>query len=396
MKKKLNCVFLGPFLYPHGFAATKRKQQFLDCIIENGDYARVFITLKWAKGHELNNNKGVFKGISYEVLGKQVRKNLLFPFTFLCFTVKSCFRLWSVRKKHTRNIIVAFGINYDTVLLLLFAKAIGYRVVFDIVEDFSTLIFSNSLKGKTKRWFLVVLPDIFERSLISGVTVITKYLFDKYKKYPGIPIEKVPVSAQNILIDKTQIKNYFINESQKFRLLYSGTYGEKEGFPTLIEAFSKLHKGFPDSQLVLTGNCPPPLKEKFLDAVQDDKAILFTGKLDEEDYYNVLDSVDVLLMTRTNSAYANAGFPYKLGEYLATGNPVISTQVSDISEYLEDKKNAILIEPDNVEDLYSAMHWVMQNPYEANEIGLKGKNVCKQYFNPVVNSNLFYKMLTEC
>ena len=50
-----------------------------------------------------------------------------------------------------------------------------------------------------------------------------------------------------------------------------------------------------------------------------DKFILSTGFLLEDEYYKILPHSDVLLMTRINSKYANAGFPFKLGEYLASG-----------------------------------------------------------------------------
>lgn len=42
-------------------------------------------------------------------------------------------------------------------------------------------------------------------------------------------------------------------------------------------------------------------------------------------------------MCRNLSEYANASFPFNLGEYLAIGNPVIATKVSDIEMCLTDE-----------------------------------------------------------
>ncbi len=53
--KKLNVIFMGCFLYPNGFAATKKKQQFMDYIKTEGNDVRVLLTLKKARGHENNH-----------------------------------------------------------------------------------------------------------------------------------------------------------------------------------------------------------------------------------------------------------------------------------------------------------------------------------------------------
>ena len=63
---------------------------------------------------------------------------------------------------------------------------------------------------------------------------------------------------------------------------------------------------------------------------QQNSKIIYFGLIPDDDYYQFLKDADVLLMTRIDSPYANSGFPFKLGEYLATGNAVI-----DISTMLK-------------------------------------------------------------
>lgn len=81
----------------------------------------------------------------------------------------------------------------------------------------------------------------------------------------------------------------------------------------------------------MKGNCPHHFKEILISKLGDLEDVLLTGRFNEKEYYQELANADVLLMIRTNSSFANAGFPYKLGEYIATQNPVICTNVSDIS-----------------------------------------------------------------
>jgi len=387
MNKKLNVVFIGSFLYPHGFAATKRKQQFLDYIIQQGDCARVILTFKRSKGHEINDIKGIHKGIPYEALGPNVKPDILFPVNFLVMILKTLISLL-VYKKKENNIIVAFGINIDTLLPLFFAKMIGYKIIFDIVEDFSTIKNSKIFKEKLKLFFLRTFPKIFRKILASGVTVISKYLYEKHTDFKiENPLVLVPISAENLYF---QFKK---KAKKSYHLLYSGTYGDKEGLPTLIAAFVNFSRFTDKTKLILTGNCPVDIIELLKTKLGSLDRVELTGRLSDDAYYQALKDADILLMTRTNSAFANAGFPYKLGEYLATMNPVICTDTSDVSLYLKHMKSAMIVPPDNVESLYQAMCHLFENPDLSKRLGKNGWKVCHTYFNPEINSQKFYNLL---
>ena len=53
--------------------------------------------------------------------------------------------------------------------------------------------------------------------------------------------------------------------------------------------------------------------------------------------------------------------PIKLFEYMAAKRPIIASNLPSICEVLEDKKNAILCEPDNPKDLADKINWVLEN-----------------------------------
>ena len=78
-------------------------------------------------------------------------------------------------------------------------------------------------------------------------------------------------------------------------------------------------------------------------------------------------------MTRTNSAYANAGFPFKLGEFLATGKPVVASNVSDVGKFFKDRHDSMLVKPGDRKDIVSAVEYLLANPEKAIEIGKRGR-----------------------
>lgn len=104
----------------------------------------------------------------------------------------------------------------------------------------------------------------------------------------------------------------------------------------------------------------------------------------------------VLLITRNNSAFANVGFPFKLGEQLATGNPVITSKVSDVGLYLKNIESAFLINPEDPDESAEMLTFVYDNPELARTVGQKGRKACEQYFSPVTNSPAFYLLLKKC
>jgi glycosyltransferase involved in cell wall biosynthesis len=98
-------------------------------------------------------------------------------------------------------------------------------------------------------------------------------------------------------------------------------------------------------------------------------------------------------MTRTNSAYANAGLPFKLGEYLATGKPVIASDVDDLSIYLRNREDAFLVNPGDINALEQAMEYCIDNYPAAVKVGRSGMAKCQKFFNPEINGKLLLELM---
>ena len=96
-----------------------------------------------------------------------------------------------------------------------------------------------------------------------------------------------------------------------------------------------------------------------------------------------------------NSPFANAGFPFKLGEYLSTGNPVVATNVSNIEEYLSNREDVMLVKPEDIGELSEAILYLLLNPSTAKDIGVAGREVCRKHFNPNKNGQNLRRFLEE-
>ena len=279
------------------------------------------------------------------------------------------------------------GPDIENILFVIFAKMIGYYVIFHIVEDFSyneeTLHLAAKVKNKSK-----ILLDTQIDKFAHGIIVLSRYLDNKYKKYKSnLMIEFIPITAE---CRESQSKVRF---RSPIKFVYAGSFAKKDGIGDVIEAFEIVHAKYEDCVLVLTGKGGNLGDVK--ESIKSKPGIVYAGYLEEGKFREFLEEADVLLMTRTTSPFANAGFPFKLGEYLATGNPVIASDVSDVSFYLKDRYDVLLSEPGSVISIANAMHYCLVNQEEVLRIGQRGKDACKKWFNPTRNRDLFMDLLEK-
>jgi len=109
--------------------------------------------------------------------------------------------------------------------------------------------------------------------------------------------------------------------------------------------------------------------------------VIFTGKLPRNGIPQYTCNAEILVLARPRSLVADAGFPSKLTEYLATGNPVVATDVGEIPVYLSDGKNAYIAEAGSSEAFSGKLIHILENYEEARAIGINGRDVALTFFN---------------
>jgi glycosyltransferase involved in cell wall biosynthesis len=379
---KFNIIFTGEFTYPDGMAGTKRIQHLIDYLsIEN--------TVKVFLFRQKTNHKSSLKiedkkdNITYRIIGSNLGKSLKALFFLPLSVIYGFITLSQWKLNNVKNILYVYnGITLENIIFILFAKIIGYKVIVEYVEDFrhyaGNLSSGLAIKNKTNVFFERLLPFISK-----GIVVISTYLLHKFSRYSKkIPIIHIPISAY---VSENIIPTSF---NSPIKIVYSGSFGAKDGLDTLITAFNEFSKNYSDCQLLLSG------KTKDNDLIQkycSNPKIKYIGYVPDHEFDSFLAQADILCMTRNKMQFANAGFPFKLGEYLATGKPVIASKVSDIELYVENMHDAMLIEPERPDQIVDALMYLVQNPDKAFEIGKNGQKKCITHFSPEVNG----KKLTE-
>lgn len=380
MNKKINLVFMGGFTYPHGMAGTKRIQHAIKALrVFPGVTLRVIILRQSSRDNILS---GVHEGTPYQtVMGDLLRAKVLVKLPLLY--VRAIRLLRDAWLPDCRNFICHYGpVDVENLVPLYWYRRLGYRIVFDIVEDFDVATdMLHSLYYRTKIARIKWLSSLMQ-GLASGVVVISSRLEEKYSAFGG---GRVPVHFRGISVDM----DCFPVEPRPVKsltsLFYAGSFGNrKDGLPELLDAFDILAAQRKDVRLVLTGKGDGESMEKFFKRVAASPyrdRVDYKGYLDDESYYAALNSADIPCMTRIDTGYTNAGFPFKLGEFLASGKPVIASRVSDVERFLVNRRNAMLVRPGDSEEIVKAAEYLMENPNDAAAMGMRGRETAKSSFD---------------
>jgi glycosyltransferase involved in cell wall biosynthesis len=171
----------------------------------------------------------------------------------------------------------------------------------------------------------------------------------------------------------------------------------KDGVNILIEAFVEIAKDFPNIHLCLYGFWAYDT-QKHLDLIKNSglgHRILYSKAIDSNEVINVLMNASLLVLPRPDSHQARGGFPTKLGEYLATSKPVVSTRVGEIPLYLKDQQSVFFCKPSSVESLADAMTKALSDPQLAFEVGLKGRKIAENEFASSIQAKKLQEFLNQ-
>ena len=69
-----------------------------------------------------------------------------------------------------------------------------------------------------------------------------------------------------------------------------------------------------------------------------------------------------------------------MGEYLAMGQPVILSDLSEYHELFQNEKNCLFFQPNALNSLVDQIIWRYQNTNKSQTIGLEGQKTASNYF----------------
>jgi glycosyltransferase involved in cell wall biosynthesis len=185
----------------------------------------------------------------------------------------------------------------------------------------------------------------------------------------GITNEYAPV---NDISSIEKIKNIY-NIKGRY-ILYVGNFKPHKNIKRLIEAFVQVAKESSDVQLVLGGKRDKftPQLEELANNLGIGDRVIFTDFIKDEDLPYLYSGAELFVYP---SLYEGFGLPVL--EAMACGTPVICSNTTSLPEVAGDA--AILINPEDVKSISSAIITLLKDDKLREDLKIKGLNRSKEF-----------------
>lgn len=381
----MNILILHDDPFPIGMAATNRAISNAKGMIENGAEVSVLCLRPYEREGKVIINRdaeGIYQGIKY----KYSTPSTVWPtnkFNKLITLIKSftgsVIEIHRINKqKKVHALILCSNHPVHIILFWLSSRVLKIKYIQE-KSEFPFVLNRKHLFGRIYAWFYTT----FFYKTFDGIFVMTTPLKEYFVKRirKNAKIEIIPMTVESGRFTSCTSPPPFPFSY----IAYCGYMGgNKDGVDILIKAFKIVADKFKDLYLVLIGDADKAEMELLKRLVTNfslSDRIVFTGKVERDNIPSLLCNAKILALARPSSLQSTGGFPSKLGEYLATGKPVVVTRVGEIPFYLKDEDNAFLVDPDSAELFAEKIEYVLTNDEVAQNVGRKGSELVSTYFN---------------
>jgi len=273
-------------------------------------------------------------------------------------------------------------IDRDPILLeggLMAARTRGIPVLHEVTE-YPDVVDPTGLYGAVARLRFVR----HQLPALDGVLVISRALQDYVAHWTNVPTQLL-----GSIVDLTvHTPLPPLDLTGTFVIGYAGSLSqEKDGVLNLLKAAAKAARQLaPEVDLrveILGGDTKSTagraaVRQSQLLGLAD--RVTFHGQVPHADVRDHLAECHVLALPRPVSRQANGGFPTKLGEYLSTARPVLTTAVGEIPRYLRHGDTCVMVPPNDVTALAQSLFDIASGYREAQVIGARGRELVERSF----------------
>lgn len=241
---------------------------------------------------------------------------------------------------------------------------------------FSTVAESHAHTDNQTPPFLKMIAATTQYKNFRKLITISEVLSRHYQSL-GVPSDKMLVLPTGVDIDRfTPSDTPSPYKTDKPNVTYVGHLYDYKGIPTIVEAASNL----PDVNFHLIGglsNDIDRVQQKINDLPLSN--VTLHGFKSQPEIPPYLQHADLLLLPPSlDHPSARWTSPVKLGEYLASGTPVIATRIPALEDWLTDEQ-VTFITPDSSTAMVEAIRDVLENPDVAAKKSERGRQLAETF-----------------
>jgi L-malate glycosyltransferase len=227
--------------------------------------------------------------------------------------------------------------------------------------------------------FSWVKPSLDKASAIVVPSGFLEVIFNKYGFIPKIVPNIIDFSrffSLNTDIDPAWTQAPRLLVARNLELIYDNA--------TAVQAFKIIHDAVPRAHLTIAGTGPELARLQDLTRTLGiAEAVTFTGRIDNTDMPKLYHSADIML----NPTLAD-NMPISILESLASGVPVVSTDVGGIPFLVQHELTAMLVPVQNPLAMANAVLTLLRQPEQVAALRKAGVELVSQYTWPHVRKRL--------
>jgi glycosyltransferase involved in cell wall biosynthesis len=153
-------------------------------------------------------------------------------------------------------------------------------------------------------------------------------------------------------------------------ILFVGNFYEWHDVSTLLRAFVEVLKNYPDARLLLVGDGAK--REAMAQLARElglERSVIFTGMVAHTEVPRFMASADIAVVPYPVLEQDVWLSPLKLFEYMATGNAILASNVGQLSEWITDGRNGLLIPPGDVSAVAAGIERLIGDPDLRTRLG---------------------------
>jgi glycosyltransferase involved in cell wall biosynthesis len=226
----------------------------------------------------------------------------------------------------------------------------------------------------------VYLPDKFTKLISKVVLKNASYIIalneDMKRKINTIyKRENIIVVPNGIELEKFK-DIYPQKQDNKIKtIIFVGTLRPVKGVEYLIKAMSIIHEKLPDTNLLIVGDGPDREKLETLAQELDlQGCTCFAGNVSNEKIPEYMAKADLFVLPSLSE-----GFPLVILEAMASGLPIVTTNIGGLPDIVKNGENGFLVEPKNPEALADKIMLLLSNKKSCKKISIINKTTIRDY-----------------
>lgn len=284
-----------------------------------------------------------------------------------------------VSKTHKNTYLIFYKQQFvSQFVMLLTCKLLGISIIYNIEEWYAA--------HEDKTWLSRIknkMYDFISLRASTSVITISDYISERVSKYnPKLKTYILPSLADYNSIDQLDFSASVGLDDQKY-FLFCGGLSYIGVINYILEAYRRFIRKEEDEKLVLIVYGKKSAMEQFKNNVSEISKgdIIILNGLTNKELFKWYGNAQGLLAPLRNIEQDKARFPQKIAEYAATGRPIITNSVGDITKYFRDRESALIMDDLDPTALAKNMSFLLKNEEVANKIGAAGRIVGKDHFD---------------